>query len=155
MGYVASVLRPDHAIAAVGIDGHLIGVAGFRSRQGAFVFGALADLRAYYGWAGALRRAFLLSLIHNDIDNHRFLVDGIAVDEASRGQGVGTSLIEALCDRARASGYAEIRLDVVGWNIRARSLYERRGFIARGSARSSLTSLLFGFSRAITMTRTL
>ncbi len=150
LSYVARVMRPDHAYAAVGMDGEVVGIAGFRSPLGSFVGGGLAELRGTYGLAGGTLRAGLLSLLTRDTDNDRFLVDGLCVRADLRGRGIGRALLEALCAEGRARGYRQARLDVVGGNIRARALYERAGFVAAGQSHSRVTGLLFGF-RSVTM----
>jgi ribosomal protein S18 acetylase RimI-like enzyme len=56
-----------------------------------------------------------------------FYLQSIAVDKAHRGEGVGSALIEAIEDRARACRAARIALDVSAGNKGARRLYGRRG----------------------------
>jgi GNAT superfamily N-acetyltransferase len=51
----------------------------------------------------------------------------VAVWEGRRGQGIGTSLIEAIEDAARDAGYSKISLSVDADNP-ARRLYERLGY---------------------------
>ena len=155
VAYVAQVMRPDHAFAALAADGTVIGVAGFRSPYGSFVGGGSADLRGAYGWAGGTLRAGLLAMLARDIDNDRFLVDGLCVRADCRGQGIGRALLEALCNEGRARGYAQARLDVVGGNVRARALYERVGFVAAGQTCSRVTGVLFGFQTVTIMVRPL
>jgi len=155
LAYVGRVMRPDHAFAALAADGTVIGIAGFRSPYGSFVGGGPADLRGAYGRAGGTLRAGLLALLTRDVDNDRFLVDGICVRADRRGQGIGRALLDALCNEGRARGYAQVRLDVVGENIRARALYERAGFAAAGLSHSRLTGVLFGFQTVTMMVRPL
>lgn len=52
-----------------------------------------------------------------------------AVDPASRGLGLGVSLVEACLDRARADGRGAIALHTAGFMIAAMGLYERTGFV--------------------------
>ncbi|MEI4484715.1 GNAT family N-acetyltransferase [Frigidibacter sp. MR17.14] len=153
LAYIARVMRPDHAIAARGERGEILGLVGFRSPAGSFVEGGPADLRAVYGRIGGSLRAGALALMTRDTDNRRFLVDGFCVRGDRRGSGIGHELIAALCAEARKRGYAEVRLDVIGENIRARALYEREGFRTAGVSRSRLSGLLFGFDQVMTMTR--
>ncbi len=63
----------------------------------------------------------------NTIADGDFYLEAIAVDREHRGKGVGSALMVAIEDRARASGSARLALDVVARNERARRLYERRG----------------------------
>lgn len=153
--YLQRVLRADHCYSASAADGRLLGIAGFKSPRGAFAGGTVSDMRAVYGRFGSLWRRGLLWLLSHDVDNRRFLVDGIAVTAAARGQGVGTALLEALCAEAARRGYGVIRLEVVAENPRARALYEREGFVATGVERMGPLRHVFGFAAVTTMVRPL
>jgi ribosomal protein S18 acetylase RimI-like enzyme len=145
------VLSPDHAVCAWDDRGRLLGVAGFKTQQGALIGGTLRDMACIYGRAGALWRLALLALLSRDTENARFLMDGLFVAPHARGQGVGTRLLEAIAEEARARGYREVRLDVVEENLRARALYERLGYrpVARHS--TGLLRYVFRFRAATTM----
>jgi ribosomal protein S18 acetylase RimI-like enzyme len=152
LAFLNRVIREDHVIAA--LDGDtLLGLIGFKTPQGAFAGGDMADLRAVYGLTGSLWRGALLEMLSREVDSERFLVDGICVAPEARGRGVGSALIEALCAEARARGYAEVRLDVIDTNPRARALYERQGFIATRTAPMGPLRHVFGFDAATTMVR--
>ncbi len=153
--YIALSLRQDHCFAALGPDGNLIGVAGFKSTEGGFVGGTHGDLRLVYGLVGGLWRRAALWLLSHDVDNHRFLVDGIAVTRDWRGRGIGTALLRALCEEGIARGYGSIRLEVIDANWRARALYERHGFMPVRTERLGPLRFLFGFASATTMVRPL
>ena len=149
------VMQGDHAIVALSHHGALLGLVGFKSPDGAFAGGGLADLRSVYGLPGALWRAGLLRLLERDLDNDRFLMDGICVANAARGQGVGTALLQAIYAEGRSRGYPSVRLDVIDANPRARALYERQGFKPTRTSKLGLLRLVFGFSTATTMVRSL
>jgi ribosomal protein S18 acetylase RimI-like enzyme len=149
------VMRGDHAIVALADDGALLGLVGFKSPGGAFAGGSLVDLIGIYGTPGALWRAGLLWLLERDLDNDRFLMDGICVADRARGQGVGTALLDAICDEGRSRGYPSVRLDVIDVNPRARALYERQGFVATRTSRIGALRWVFGFSASTTMVRAL
>lgn len=68
----------------------------------------------------------LLRILDTLADGDFYLLS-IAVDEALRGKGVGSALIDSIEDRARASGSTRLSLDVSAKNVSARKLYERRG----------------------------
>jgi len=153
--YLLRVLRTDHCICALSDNGDLLGIAGFKSPLGSFVGGEAEDLRAIYGRVGAAWRGGLLRLLQSDIDNERFLIDGICVARDQRGHGVGSALVTALMAEAIARGYPAIRLEVIDTNIRARALYERLGFSAWRSETLGPLRHVFGFSRAVTMVRAL
>jgi ribosomal protein S18 acetylase RimI-like enzyme len=151
--YLLRVIRTDHCICAVAGDGTLAGIAGFKSPDGSFAGGDAKDMRAIYGPVGATWRSAVLRLLQTDVDNDRFLIDGICVARPLRGQGVGTDLVHALIAEAGRRGYRAVRLEVVDTNIRARMLYERLGFAAEHSEALGPLRHVFGFSRAVTMVR--
>lgn len=154
--YLEFTLRADHAICAVSPDEtRLYGVAGFKTPDGSFAGGTLADMQGAYGVMGAAWRSWTLSRLSREVDNLRFLVDGICVAPEARSQGIGTALIEALCQEGHRRGYGEIRLEVVDTNWRARALYERRGFSVLKTEGIGLLRLVFGFAAATTMVRPL
>jgi ribosomal protein S18 acetylase RimI-like enzyme len=141
--FIEGVLSPGHAVCAWSEAGELLGVAGFKTREGALVGGDFADMARVYGRAGALWRLALLALLSRDTENARFLMDGLFVAPHARGCGVGTQLLDAIAEEARARGFREVRLDVVEDNLRARALYERKGY--RAVARHSTGPLRFVF----------
>ena len=149
--FLEAVLYPPHAICARDADGTLLGVAGFKTHQGALVGGSFRDMARVYGWIGASWRVALLSALERDTENARFLMDGIFVEPAARGRGVGTLLLQAIADEAALRGYTEVRLDVIDSNDRARTLYERRGFKAVRTHSTGLLRHVFGFRSVTTM----
>lgn len=149
--FIERVLSPDHAVCAWDSEGRLLGVAGFKTREGALVGGRFRDMAAVYGHLGALWRITLLALLSRDTENVRFLMDGLFVAPQARGRGVGTALLDAIAQEARARGYREVRLDVVEENLRARQLYERLGYRAVGRHSTGPLRLVFRFRAATTM----
>ncbi|MDM8529249.1 GNAT family N-acetyltransferase [Anaerolineales bacterium HSG24] len=65
--------------------------------------------------------------ILDTIGEDDFYLLSIAVDKELRGEGVGSMLMDAVEDRARASGATRLSLDVSAKNEGARRLYEHRG----------------------------
>ena len=155
LAFLERGLKPDHCWSALDGAGQLIGLAGYKTPYGSFSGGSRRDLNRVYGRFGAAWRAGLLRLLASEIDNHRFLIDGIAVTRHARGQGVGQALLGALYREARGRGYAAIRLEVVDTNARARALYDREGFAPVATDRLGLLRYAFGFSSATTMVRVL
>lgn len=149
--YVSKCLMPEHAICARNADGKVIGVIGFKTMKGGLVEGGFAPLRAHFGLVGASWRYALLSALPQDVDNTRFLIDGLFVAEEARGSGLGTRLVWALAEEARARGYRQMRLEVVDTNLRAKALYHRLGFVAAGRIDMGLRALIFGYDSATTM----
>lgn len=155
IAFFARVIRADHCIAALDETGGLIGIAGFKTPKGGFASGGWADLVATYGAWGGRWRGLLLWALNSEVDNDRFLVDGICVARAHRGRGVGSLLLSALYEEALGRGYQSIRLDVIDANWRARSLYERHGFVATQTEDIGVLRYLFGFASSTTMVRPL
>jgi ribosomal protein S18 acetylase RimI-like enzyme len=67
--------------------------------------------------------------------DHVVTVNGIAVDPARQGRGVGRALIEAAATEARRRGARRLTLRVLGPNAAARRLYESAGFVVEGVQR--------------------
>ncbi|TXH95078.1 MAG: GNAT family N-acetyltransferase [Pseudorhodobacter sp.] len=153
--YLTRVILADQAIVALDGRGQLLGLAGFKTPQGSFAGGTARDLRAVYGVAGLCWRLPLLSLLGSEVDNDRFLLDGICVTPAARGRGVGTALMAAIEDEGRARGYAHVRLDVIDTNWRAKALYERLGYRTVKTDNIGLLRYAFGFTSALTMVKAL
>jgi ribosomal protein S18 acetylase RimI-like enzyme len=63
---------------------------------------------------------------------HVLELNGIAVDPARQGRGVGRQLVEAACEEARTRGARKLSLRVLGPNVGARRLYESCGFVVEG-----------------------
>ena len=67
--------------------------------------------------------------------DHVLAVNGIAVDPARQGRGVGRALIDAAIAEARRRGARRLTLRVFSPNDRARRLYESAGFVVEGVLR--------------------
>lgn len=151
--FITSVLRSDHGICAYDEDGHLLGVAGFKTMHGALVGGDFKQLQRVYGWVGASIRILLLAALEKDTDNERFVMDGIFVAPEARGKGVGTALLNAMAAEAKKRGYRQVRLDVVDSNPRAKALYLHEGFTEVSTRSIGIMRHIFGFASATTMVR--
>jgi len=62
-------------------------------------------------------------------------VNGLAVDPALQGRGVGRALLEAAAAEAARRGARRLTLRVLAPNTRARRLYESCGFVVEGVLR--------------------
>ncbi len=153
--FLQRVIRSDQVIAALGADGALLGIAGFKTVNGSFASGQAADLTAIYGPFGGLWRRMVLGLLSDGVDNDRFLLDGLCVDAGARGLGLGSALLAAICDEARTRGFHHVRLEVIDTNWRAIALYKRLGFQVTATQSIGLLRLIFGFRSALTMVRNL
>ncbi len=63
----------------------------------------------------------------------RAWIEDVTVDEAGRGQGVGTALTQAMLDRARERGCVTADLTSRPFREAANRLYQRLGFVPRES----------------------
>jgi len=155
LAFVERVISERHVISATDATGAIVGVIGFRNTSGSFVGGERADMVAIYGLPGSLWRMACLAVLSRDREARALIVDGLAVAEEWRGAGIGAALIEALAVEAATRGYRELRLDVVGQNLRARALYERLGFRVARRRDSRVTRALFAFETVFVMIRPL
>lgn len=152
LDFITSALRPEFAFSAVDAHGQLQGVAGIKTEKGGLVGGSFSDLRAVYGRWGAIWRGTLLDQFERPLAEGVLQMDGIFVDPAMRGQGIGRELLKAVIWTAEMNRYAQVQLDVIDTNPRARALYERMGFQANGELTTGALAPLMGFKRATTMT---
>jgi ribosomal protein S18 acetylase RimI-like enzyme len=63
---------------------------------------------------------------------HVIQIQGLAVDPAQRGKGIGRALLDAACELASSQGARRITLRVLSSNPAARTLYESAGFAVEG-----------------------
>jgi GNAT superfamily N-acetyltransferase len=66
---------------------------------------------------------------------HVLLIDGLGVDPAHQGNGLGRRLLAAALDEALRGGARKVSLRVLAPNARARSLYESCAFVVEGVLR--------------------
>jgi RimJ/RimL family protein N-acetyltransferase len=80
----------------------------------------------------AVARGMLVGMIH--VGPGRFGVGELAmlVERQWRGHGVGSALVSAAIDRARAEGLHKLSLDVFPHNAAAIALYRKFGFVEEG-----------------------
>ncbi|MCX5196119.1 GNAT family N-acetyltransferase [Streptomyces sp. NBC_00249] len=149
--FIAAHLHPDRALTAVSDDGRLLGVAGYQLAGRGLVGGDAAAVRAAYGQVKGLYRVFLLALLERTPARGELVMDGIAVDPAARGRGIGGLLLDGIEELAAEQGCRRIRLDVIAENPRARALYERHGFRAVRVQRTPWLRDVLGFGAVTTM----
>ncbi|MFB7469215.1 GNAT family N-acetyltransferase [Streptomyces sp. NPDC056224] len=148
--FIAGHLHRDRAVVAVS-GGRVVGVAGYQLAGRGLVGGDTAAVRAQYGQVRGLYRVFLLALLERTPARGELVMDGIAVDPAERGRGVGGLLLREIDAVAAEQGCRRIRLDVVAENPRARALYERHGFRAVRLQRTPWLRDVLGFGAVTTM----
>ncbi|MFJ9978366.1 GNAT family N-acetyltransferase [Streptomyces cyaneofuscatus] len=150
--FIAAHLNADRAVCAL-LDGQLVGLAGYQHDGRGLTGGSACAVLRAYGHLRGLHRLVLLSLLERHPAPGQLAIDGIAVDPNMRGRGIGTLLIEGAAAVAAEQNCREIRLDVVDTNPRARALYERRGFKAVRTKRTSYLRGILGFGAVTTMHR--
>lgn len=154
LAFFEQALNPEFALVARDPDGRMLGLAGYKTTEGAMAGGSMSDLARAYGWFGAIWRGLILSVLDRELRAGVFQMDGIFVAAEARGQGIGTALLSAIKAEARDAGMKEVQLDVIDTNPRARALYEREGFRAVGYEHTGPFRHLFGFSSATRMSWT-
>ena len=66
---------------------------------------------------------------------HVVEIQGLAVDPAARGRGIGAMLVRAVLDDAEQRHMRKVSLRVMGSNPTAQRLYQRMGFEVQGHLR--------------------
>jgi ribosomal protein S18 acetylase RimI-like enzyme len=101
--------------------------------------------RAPWRWPRILRNARLGERISPPPGDDALYIDALASDERFRRRGVGTALLDAAAERARALGLRKLALDTGAANAPARALYERYGFRLSGEvpATGSIPAIVF------------
>lgn len=69
-----------------------------------------------------------------------------AVNPHTRGQGIGSQMMNALVDYGRSQGFHTLNLGVVNTNPRAKKLYERLGYKVVKSGKSNWIARRAGFT---------
>ena len=152
--FLVAIMRPEYAVFALSADRReVLGVAGFKTVDGAFTEGGIWQMIRHYGIFGSVWRILLMSVLERPVSKGEMQMDGIAVDASARGRGVGTALIEKLVERARALNLTKISLDVIDTNPRAQRLYTRLGFEPVGTESTGPFKFVFGFEKSLKMTK--
>ena len=74
----------------------------------------------------------LVGLLHLEPTRHGFADLGMLVARAWRGRGVGSALLAAAVERARADGLHKLTLEVFPHNEAGIALYRKFGFVEEG-----------------------
>ena len=127
MNVLGHGMAPDHCLVALDKN-NLVGVLGIQTASGGFLDPPLRSMTGEYGLTAGLYKLAGLSLLQHRTAGDECYVDGIAVAEAMRGQGVGTKLIAHLKRVAKNRNFRRITLEVTNTNHRAQALYGRLGF---------------------------
>lgn len=151
---LAGQLEADRFLCAV-VGDRVVGVLGFHSGgTSGFEITHRALAARYSPWSAWLR-LLLLAPLDRSPRAGELLLDGVCVDAAARGRGVGTLLLDEAAVLARETGARAIRLSVVDTNPRARALYERLGYRAERTEHLGALGRLYGIAEATAMVRPL
>ena len=155
LSVLSKSMQPEFAIGAFA-GAHLVGLAGYSSAAGSLTGGInYSGLLAELGWWKGNRAAIVLALYERKAKKGELLMDGIVVDPAYRGRGIGTQLFSDLIAFAKSEHYSTVRLDVIDTNPRARKLYERLGFVEQSTEHFEFLRWRLGFGSSTTMIYTL
>lgn len=150
LAVLPQAFRREQALTALR-EGDLIGLAGIQHGRRSLFQVKFRPLVRLFGLFPALVRTLVLGLYRRPYRQGELLMDGLCVQAAWRGRGVGTRLLQAVLEFAREQGYRTVRLDVVDTNPGARRLYERQGFTAVRTIRTPFTRRRMGFGAVTTM----
>lgn len=152
---IADNIDPERCIAAIA-DNRVVGIAGLSYGGRRFAnFRRTTFIRRFGLVAGYFRYVTYAAFNVPDAPGE-IVIDGLAVEEASRGQGVGTRLLEATFQHGLANRMSTVKLTVVDTNPEARRLYERLGFTAvKTRSYPDFMAHAAGFSQEITMVKKL
>ncbi|AIR96730.1 GNAT family N-acetyltransferase [Streptomyces glaucescens] len=150
--FIAAHLRHDRGVAALAGD-RVVAVAGYRLGGHGLTGGGVRDVLSAYGPLRGLPRLAVLTLFERTPAEGELVMDGIAVEAAHRGTGIGSMLLREIAAIAAESGCRRVRLDVIDVNPRARALYERHGFTATHTEHTPYLRRLLGFGAVTTMHR--
>ncbi len=116
-------------IYALDDAGQLLGLAGLGCRGRGFVKYSWKLLVREFGFPGAVRRKVIKFCEAPGLRGDQVRVEGVVVTKEAQGKGIGTALMDAVDAWAQQRGYASVRLEVINTNPRARSLYQRLGYV--------------------------
>ncbi|MFI8828773.1 GNAT family N-acetyltransferase [Streptomyces sp. NPDC053431] len=150
--FIATHLHHDRGVTAL-VDDRVVAVAGYRLDGRALTGGGAGDVLSAYGPVRGLPRLALLALFERTPAPGELVMDGIAVDAAHRGRGIGGLLLTEIAAVAAEHGCHRVRLDVIDTNPRARALYERHGFAAHRTEQTPYLRRLMGFGAVTAMHR--
>ena len=138
-------------------EGKVVGTLGLKSHKdglGDFLF-ALRLFWRELGWPQAPRALLGFYLLATPVAEDEAYIEYIAVAAGHRGRGLGRALLAKAEEWARQRGKRCLSLHVSATNTRARSLYERFGFVEKKTESLWLTEWLFGIRKWIYMVKPL
>ena len=150
--FVSSQLRPGRLLLARAA-GAVVGVAGLRYDGEGFFDPQPQAFHRRYGLLGGVRAAAWHWTL-TPVRAEQVLLDALAIRADVRGTGVGSVLLTAVDELARARGKSAVILEVVDSNPRAAALYRRSGYVEVRTVRRAAFRL-GGFTAATLMLKDL
>jgi ribosomal protein S18 acetylase RimI-like enzyme len=141
---ISTNIATNSCIIAV-CDRQLAGILGIQTDKGGFLNPSLRTLVKLYGVFGGIFRMVGLALLHHPTSSDELYIDGVAVTERLRGNGIGTRLFYLVERFALKREIRKISLEIVDTNKRAKALYERLGFVQIKKRTLWPFDLIFGF----------
>jgi ribosomal protein S18 acetylase RimI-like enzyme len=156
--FFANVFNAESCLSAT-LDGKVVGFVGFQTATEAFSGGITGvgipwgKIRSQLGFLAAIRAALFFALFQRQPEQGTLILDGVTVDTALRGRGVGKLLMDAVIDYAGSQSFQQIKLGVLDTNVVAKALYEKVGFVVTGKKDFRFLKLVLGFGGYYIMIR--
>lgn len=146
-------VNDDRVIGIISGD-RLVGYASFSLGGKGPLSPTFARFAAEYGVWGALRNLVIFRLTEPWVGSSSFYLYNVQVDNDLRGQGLGSTLMDAIEGVARSLGCRSITLQVTAHN-KAITLYLKKGFMVTGAVKPGLMKRFFPFRCLVNMKRLL
>jgi ribosomal protein S18 acetylase RimI-like enzyme len=128
VSFIRQSFNPQQALTAI-LDGKFAGFAGLQYSGQTFLHLRLSQFIQQFGWLLGRIRFSQAALFEQPLqDEGQLLIESIAVDPAFRGQGVGTSLINAVTELAGKMDFHAVHIKVPNTAPALYKLSRRLGF---------------------------
>ena len=152
--FIAECINPHHCLLAFSGE-ELVGILGFQDCEAGLLDIGIQHLIRRYGALKGLYALLLLAILDSQVDADTLYLDGVAVSEGCRGQGVGAKLIARFEALARERDKKQSTLDVIGDNSQAIRLYQRLGYSTHSVEQVLFLKPIFGFEQVFHMAKPL
>ena len=124
---IASSIQDDRILVALK-DNVIVGFAGLQYSNKSYSDPSLNQIIRIYGLETIRIFLFLIIEFFNKPKSHQLHLDTLAVSDQEQNKGIGTKLIQSTIKLAKTKKFSQIKLEVIGTNQKAKSLYEKIGF---------------------------
>ena len=124
---IASSIQNDRILVALK-DNVVVGFAGLQYSNKSYSDPSLNQIIRIYGLETIRVFLFLIIEFFNKPKAHQLHLDTLAVSDQEQNKGIGTKLIQSTIKLAKTKKFSQIKLEVIGTNKKAKSLYEKIGF---------------------------